>query len=133
MGGIGGPNGLFPGPERVKSQRLPSHSQEPPIRPIVAVVVAMLASLATAGAAEPCLDLSDPACRASREPGCRKVAEEMLAIVKSTAPEATAPESHRRRHAELLARVEKAIAEGRAQGEGPCETLAGIQKILVTQ
>ncbi len=103
------------------------------MRPIVAVIVAMLASPATAVAADPCLDLSDPACRASREPGCRKVTEHMLAIIKSTAPEATAPENHRRRHAEVLERVENEIAEGRAQGAGPCETLARIQKILANQ
>lgn len=103
------------------------------MRLIAAVVVAALANPATTVAADPCLDLSDPACRASREPGCRQVTEHMLAIVKSTAPEASAPENHRRRHAEVLARVENAISEGRAQGAGPCETLARIQKILANQ
>jgi len=97
---------------------------------VVALVLA--AAAAPAGAAEPCRDLSDPACRASLEPGCRKAAEEMLAVIKSTAPRATDPELHRRRHAEVLASVEKAIAEGRAQGAGPCETLDRIMKIVVS-
>ena len=103
------------------------------MRLIAAAVVAALANPATAVAADPCLDLSDPACRASREPGCRKVVEEMLANIKSTAPRATETEFHRRRHAEVLANVEKAIAEGRAQGAGPCETLDRIMKIVVNQ
>lgn len=104
------------------------------MRPFIAASAAIataLASLAAAGAAEPCREVADPACRATLEPGCRKATEEMLAVIKATEP--TTGESHRRRHTEVLAKVEKAIAEGRAQGVGPCETLSRIQKILVNQ
>jgi len=55
----------------------------------------------------------------------------MLAIMKATPPGES--ESHRRRHAEVLAATEKAIAEGRARGEGACETHARIQRIVTYQ
>lgn len=96
------------------------------VLPILALV---LAGPATARAAESCRDLSDPACRAELEPKCRKMSEQMLAYMKATPP-GTA-ENHRRRHAEILAKTEKAIADGRAKGW--CETYKRIQDIVVHQ
>ncbi|MGE0356845.1 MAG: hypothetical protein AB7P08_08020 [Burkholderiales bacterium] len=94
-----------------------------------AVLALVLASPAIAQAAESCRDLSDPACRAELEPKCRKMSEDMLAYMKATPPGSA--ESHRRRHAEILAKTEKAIADGRAKGW--CETLKRIQDIVVHQ
>ena len=96
----------------------------------VAVLVLAVAA-AQAAANGPCRDLADPACRAELETACRRVSEQMLAIMKATPPGES--ESHRRRHAELLAAAEKAVAEGRARGEGACETHARIQRIVTHQ
>jgi len=96
---------------------------------VAALVFAVAAAQAAANG--PCRDLADPECRAERETACRRASEQMLAIMKATPPGES--ESHRRRHAELLAAAGKAVAEGRARGEGACETHARIQRIVTYQ
>ena len=96
---------------------------------VAALVFAVAAAQAAANG--PCRDLADPECSAERETACRRASEQMLAIMKATPPGES--ESHRRRHAELLAAAGKAVAEGRARGEGACETHARIQRIVTHQ
>ena len=108
--------------------------EEPPMRLIAAVVVAALANPATIVAADPCLSTppnrpagSSP--RAGLPPGHRAHARHR----QVHGARGCRPENDRRRHAEVLARVENVISEGRAQGAGPCETLARIMKIVANQ
>lgn len=96
---------------------------------VAALVLAVAAVPAAANGS--CRDLAEPECRAERETACRRASEQMLASMKATPPGES--ESHRRRHAEVLAATEKAIAEGRARGEGACETHARIQRIVTHQ
>ncbi|HQZ45989.1 MAG TPA: hypothetical protein PK042_07730 [Usitatibacteraceae bacterium] len=94
-------------------------------------IITALAALAGPAHADSCRDLSDPKCRAELEPKCRKTSEEMLAIMKATPPGDV--ESHRKRHAELLAKAQKAVADARENRNGWCESYGRIQHIIANQ
>ncbi|MBK6982938.1 MAG: hypothetical protein IPH30_16495 [Betaproteobacteria bacterium] len=101
------------------------------MRTIAAITAVAIAALAGPAHADSCRDLSDPKCKAELEPKCRKASEEMLAYMRATPPGDA--ESHRRRHAELLAKAEKALAYGRERGNDWCEAYRRIQDIVVNQ
>jgi len=101
------------------------------MRTIAIITAIALVALARPGLADSCRDPSDPKCRAELEPKCRKSSEEMLAIMKATPPGDV--ESHRKRHAELLAKAQKAVADARENRNGWCESYGRIQHIIANQ
>ena len=101
------------------------------MRAIAIITAIALVALASPAHADSCRDLSDPKCRAELEPKCRKSSEEMLAIMKATPPGDV--ESHRKRHAELLAKAQKAVADARENRNGWCESYGRIQHIIANQ
>ncbi len=102
------------------------------MRPIVAIIVAVLASLATADAQsrDPCIESRDPKCIPVQQARCRQAIDMMLRHMRNTPLE-------RPRDVEdvgkLIAKVERMLADNRSKGVDDCTSWSEFGRIVANQ
>lgn len=102
------------------------------MKTVIIVMLHMLLPAVAAAAAEhdPCRNSYEAGCREVNQPRCREAIESMLNMMKST-PLDKPRDIERNR--ELIAVVEKMLADNRGRGVDECRSWADFSRILANQ